>query len=46
VLDGLDRRCHVAEQRLYQLVRQSRPTADGQFETEFLDSGAIAFTFG
>ena len=38
----------VAEQRLYQLVRQSGPIADRQFEIEFLDSGveAFAFTFG
>jgi hypothetical protein len=38
----------VTEQRLYQLVRQSGPIADRQFEIEFLDSGveAFAFTFG
>jgi thioredoxin family protein len=38
----------VTEQRLYQLVRQSVPIADRQFEIEFLDSGveAFAFTFG
>ena len=38
----------VTEQRLYQLIRQSRPIADRQFEIEFLDSGveAFAFTFG
>src|SRR5215212_2973216 len=38
----------VAEQRLYQLVRQPKPIADRQFEIEFLDSGveALAFTFG
>jgi cytochrome c biogenesis protein CcdA/thiol-disulfide isomerase/thioredoxin len=38
----------VSEQRLYQLVRQSRPDADRQFEIEFLDPGAqaFAFTFG
>ena len=38
----------VTEQRLYQLIRQSRPVADRQFEIEFLDSGveAFAFTFG
>jgi hypothetical protein len=31
-----------------QLVRQSGPIADRQFEIEFLDSGveAFAFTFG
>jgi thiol-disulfide isomerase/thioredoxin len=38
----------VVEQRLYQLIRQSKPIADRQFEIEFLDSGvaAHAFTFG
>ncbi len=38
----------VAEQRLYQLIRQSRPVADRLFEIEFLDPGveAFAFTFG
>jgi hypothetical protein len=38
----------VTEQRLYQLIRQSRPIADRLFEIEFLDSGveAFAFTFG
>jgi hypothetical protein len=38
----------VAEQRLYQLIRQSTPIADRQFEIEFLDPGveAFAFTFG
>jgi hypothetical protein len=38
----------VTDQRLYQLIRQSGPIADGQFEIEFLDSGveAFAFTFG
>ena len=38
----------VAEQRLYQLIRQSEPIADRQFEIEFLESGveAFAFTFG
>jgi thiol-disulfide isomerase/thioredoxin len=38
----------VAEQRLYQLIRQPRPIADRRFEIEFLDSGvqAFAFTFG
>ncbi|WP_158804723.1 MULTISPECIES: cytochrome c biogenesis protein DipZ [unclassified Acidisoma] len=35
-------------QRLYQLVRQSGPVADRNFEIEFLDPGAqaFAFTFG
>jgi thiol-disulfide isomerase/thioredoxin len=38
----------VSEQRLYQLIRQSKPIADRQFEIEFLDPGveAFAFTFG
>ena len=38
----------VTEQRLYQLIRQTKPIADRQFEIEFLDPGleAFAFTFG
>jgi len=38
----------VAEQRLYQLIRQSKPIVDRQFEIEFLNAGveACAFTFG
>ncbi len=38
----------VAEQRLYQLIRQPGPVAERQFEIEFLDPGveAFAFTFG
>jgi hypothetical protein len=38
----------VAEQRLYQLIRQTKPIADRLFEIEFLDPGveAFAFTFG
>jgi thiol-disulfide isomerase/thioredoxin len=38
----------VAEQRLYQLIRQAKPISDRQFEIEFLDPGveAFAFTFG
>jgi thiol-disulfide isomerase/thioredoxin len=38
----------VTEQRLYQLIRQSKPVADRQFEIEFLGPGveAFAFTFG
>jgi hypothetical protein len=35
----------VVEQRLYQLIRQSGPIADRQFEIEFLDPGAQAFDF-
>jgi thiol-disulfide isomerase/thioredoxin len=38
----------VAEQRLYQLIRQPGPITDRQFEIEFLDPGVetFAFTFG
>ena len=38
----------VAEQRLYQLIRQPRPIVDRTFEIEFLDAGVetFAFTFG
>ncbi|HEU4936140.1 MAG TPA: hypothetical protein VFT39_06795, partial [Vicinamibacterales bacterium] len=38
----------LTEQLLYQLIRQSGPIADRQFEIEFLDSGveAFALTFG
>jgi thiol-disulfide isomerase/thioredoxin len=38
----------VSDQRLYQLIRQSKPIADRQFEIEFLDAGVevLAFTFG
>ncbi|MGZ6109660.1 MAG: redoxin domain-containing protein [Gemmatimonadaceae bacterium] len=38
----------VREQRLYQLIRQSGPIADRQFEIEFIEGGveAYAFTFG
>jgi hypothetical protein len=38
----------VTERRLYQLIRQSGPISDRQFEIEFLDSAveAFAFTFG
>ena len=38
----------VTGQRLYQLIRQSKPSADRDFEIEFLDAGAqaFAFTFG
>src|SRR5262249_59482637 len=38
----------LTEQRLYQLIRQSKPIADRQFEIEFLGPGveAFAFTFG
>lgn len=38
----------VADQRLYQLIRQAMPVAERRFEIEFLESGvrAYAFTFG
>ena len=38
----------VTEQRLHQLIRQSGPITDRQFEIEFLDPGveAFCFTFG
>jgi len=38
----------ATEQRLYQLIRQTQPIADRQFEIRFLDPGveAFAFTFG
>ena len=38
----------VAEQRLYQLVRQANGSGERLFEIEFLDPGvnAYAFTFG
>jgi thiol-disulfide isomerase/thioredoxin len=38
----------LSEQRLHQLIRQTRPVADRLFEIEFLDPGAeaFAFTFG
>jgi hypothetical protein len=38
----------LAEQRLYQLIRQPLPVAERRFEIEFVDSGvaAYAFTFG
>jgi thiol-disulfide isomerase/thioredoxin len=38
----------VADQRLYQLIRQPKPIVDRTFEIEFLDAGveALAFTFG
>jgi hypothetical protein len=38
----------ATQKRMYQLIRQTKPIADRQFEIEFLDSGvnAFAFTFG
>ena len=35
----------ISGQRLYQLIRQSKPITDRLFEIEFLDSGAQAFSF-
>ena len=35
----------VAQQRLYQLIRQTQPIVDRQFEIEFLDPGVEAFDF-
>ena len=38
----------AVEPRLYQLIRQTKPIVDRQFEIEFLDAGvqALALTFG
>jgi thiol-disulfide isomerase/thioredoxin len=38
----------VTEPRMYQLIRQTAPIVDREFEIEFLDSGveAFSFTFG
>ena len=38
----------LAEQRMYQLIRQPKPIVDRRFEIEFLGAGAeaFAFTFG
>jgi thiol-disulfide isomerase/thioredoxin len=35
----------IVEQRLYQLIRQTGPITDRQFEIQFLDSGVEAFDF-
>ncbi len=35
----------LSEPRLYQLIRQSQPITDRQFEIKFLDPGAQAFDF-
>ena len=35
----------VIESRMYQLIRQPKPIVDRQFEIEFLDAGAAAFSF-
>lgn len=35
----------VTEPRMYQLIRQGKPIVDRQFEIEFLDAGAEAFSF-
>jgi len=38
----------LSEARMYQLIRQPRPTAERQFAIEFMDAGAelFSFTFG
>ena len=38
----------TTEQRMYQLIRQTKPIAERRFEIEFLDPGAevFSFTFG
>jgi hypothetical protein len=38
----------AARQRTYQLVRQQKPIADGDFEIQFVEPGveAFCFTFG
>ena len=43
----VDERGHgtLAQQRMYQLIRQPKPIGDRQFEIEFLESGAAAFAF-
>lgn len=35
----------VTEQGMYQLIRQSHPITDREFEIEFLDPGVAAFDF-
>ena len=35
----------VRESRLYQLIRQTEPIADRDIEIEFLDAGALAYSF-
>jgi hypothetical protein len=35
----------ATEQRVYQLIRQAKPIADRQFEIEFQNAGAAAFSF-
>jgi len=35
----------ITEPRMYQLIRQPAPIADRQFEIQFLDAGAKAFSF-
>ena len=35
----------LAEQRLYQLIRQPKPIVDHRFEIEFLEAGAEAYSF-
>jgi len=45
---GADGRGTLDGQRMYQLIRQTEPIVDRQFEIEFLDAGAevFVFTFG
>ncbi len=42
---GADGSGTVAERRLYQLIRQTGAVTDQTFEIEFLDAGAVAFSF-
>jgi thiol-disulfide isomerase/thioredoxin len=45
---GSDGTGAVVQQRMYQLIRQTRPIAERRFEIQFLDPGAegFCFTFG
>jgi hypothetical protein len=36
---------NVSEQRMYQLIRQSKPIGDRDFTINFLDTGAEVFCF-
>jgi Thioredoxin like C-terminal domain len=35
----------LVEQRLYQLIRQPTPIVDRRFEIEFLEAGAVGYSF-
>ena len=35
----------LVEQRMYQLIRQPKPIVERQFEIEFLEPGAQAYSF-